>query len=291
MYLSCRHSKTPGGSRKCPRVHYGAAYYMKHIILVSFLFIGSLLVSNTFSQWRDLEPGISLGVFQSPFYPQSPDGAVHIVKVDPDRHELHLFNASHPEQGKIMSAKEWGRKEGLKVVMNAAMYQTDYRSSVSLMKTKGHVNNPRLSKDKSVLVFHPLRKSLPPVQVVDLQCDDFQSLKPLYRSMVQSIRMLSCKGKNVWQKSEKRWSIAAVGTDSSRNVLFMHVAAPHSVHEFINVLRDLPLELKRAIYMEGGSPAQLYVSTKSDTLELTGYYSSGGRIRNAPPLPNILGVR
>ncbi|MFP4015286.1 MAG: phosphodiester glycosidase family protein [Chitinispirillaceae bacterium] len=264
---------------------------MKSRIISVLLFVTLLLVPDTLSQWKTLEPGIALGTFHSPLYPESTDAQICVVKIDPHQHELHLFNASHPKQGKNLSAKEWARKEGLKVAINAAMYQEDYKSSVSLMRTHGHVNNPRISKDKTVLAFHPRKKKLPPVRIVDMQCDDFENFRADYGSMVQSIRMLSCRGKNVWQESQKRWSIASVGIDSSENVLFMHVTTPHSVHEFINVLKKLPLSLKRAMYMEGGSPAQLFMQTDSDTLEFLGNYSSGGRPTSAPSLPNVLGVR
>lgn len=264
---------------------------MKQTFISAVFLALTLYAPDALSQWKTLESGIALGTFHSPLYPEGTDAHIRVVRIDPSQHELHLFNASHPKQGKIMSAKDWAQKENLKVVINAAMYQEDYKSSVSLMITHGHVNNPRISKDKTVLVFHPRNKKLPPVRIVDMQCDDFNNIRSDYRSMVQSIRMLSCRGKNVWQESLKRWSIAAVGIDSAGNVLFMHVTAPHSVHEFINVLKKLPLSLERAMYMEGGSPAQLFVQTEKDTLEFPGNFSSGGRPSNAPHLPNVLGVR
>ncbi|MCL2688339.1 MAG: phosphodiester glycosidase family protein [Chitinispirillia bacterium] len=255
-----------------------------------------LMTANTQAQWRELDKGFTLGVFLSPLYNQNDNirndsAQIRILRIDPKRYELHLLNASHPNRGNSLTAIEWGQKERMSAVINAAMYQTDYKTSVSLMRTSQHVNNPRLSKDNTILVFEPLKKNIPQIRLVDRQCDDFQKISEDYGSMVQSIRMLSCTGKNVWQENGRRWSIAAAGIDKQQNLLFIQSTAPHSVHEFVNILNNLPIKLDRAMYMEGGSPSQLYIAAPSDTMIFIGDFSSGGRSASAPPVPNVLGVR
>ncbi|MDR2577583.1 MAG: phosphodiester glycosidase family protein [Chitinispirillales bacterium] len=243
------------------------------------------------ARWRQLDDGLEFGRFHSPHYSRADSGVVNVLRVDPKRYELRLLNASHPARGEPLTAREWGRRERMTAVINAAMYQTDYLTSVSHMRMSEHVNNPRLSRDKAVLVFEPLRKDIPPVRIVDLECDDFNTVKNLYGSAVQSIRMISCTGRNVWQENHRRWSIAAVAVDSAGRFLLIQCTAPHSVHEFINVLRGLSLSIDRAMYMEGGSPSQLYIVAPNDTLEFIGEFSSGGRSLSAPAVPNVIGVR
>lgn len=255
------------------------------------------------AQWRTLAPGLELGQFQSPAYCKKHEAGtyphdhphknttINILRIDTKQYEPVLMNASHPNQGESMTAKEWAKKEGMAAAINAAMYQTDHRSSVSLMKTSEHTNNPRLSKDKTVLLFEPLAKGIPEARIADRQCDDFDSIKKQYGSAVQSIRMISCDGKNVWQQSDKKWSIAAVGTDKSGRLLFIQSTAAHSVHDFINILQKLPISIDRAMYMEGGSPSQMYVGTPKESLEFIGDFSTGGKSSFAPHLPNVLGVR
>jgi hypothetical protein len=41
---------------------------------------------------------------------------------------------------------------------------------------------------------------------------------------------------------------------------------PLSVHEFVNILRGLPISIDRAMYMEGGGPSQLFIGAGKDTL-------------------------
>ena len=259
---------------------------------------------NLNAQWRTLEPGLEFASFPSPLYsgrndtasasaaaPPSTSSQINILRIDLKRYELRLLNASNPANGSLLTARGWAVKEGMAAVVNAAMYQADYRTSVSYMKTSTHVNNSHISKDKTILVFEPLKKGIASARIVDLQCDDFEEIRPLYGSAVQSIRMISCAGKNVWQESERRWSIAAAAADKSGNILLIQCTAPHSVHEFINILRDLPISIDRAMYMEGGGPSQMFIGTAKDTMEFIGDFSSGGKSMGAAQLPNVLGVK
>jgi hypothetical protein len=204
------------------------------------------------------------------------------------------LNASAMKEGHGMSAKEWGRKFGLQAAINASMYQKDYKTSVSLMRRKGHINNARLSKDKAILAFDSNDPQAPPVRIIDRQCDDFQEIKTQYQTLVQNIRMISCRGINVWRQQSGRWSTAALALDSSGNVLFIHVKSPYSTHDLADILLDLPLAIDRAMYLEGGPQAQLFVQSGSETYEFFGSYSgtfsSTAPTNYAWPIPNVIGV-
>ncbi|MDG5813792.1 phosphodiester glycosidase family protein [Chitinispirillales bacterium ANBcel5] len=261
---------------------------MKTVIVL--LFSATLLYSSQDIQWKKLSEGLEYGKALSSLYLPLDSVYINLLRIDPAHYKLQLFNASHPTQGSAMSARAWANQEGLTAVINAAMYQQDHLSSVSFMQNNDHINNPRLSKDRTVLAFDPLVQGIAPVRIIDMECDDFDSLREQYGSFVQSIRMLSCTGRNVWQENTRRWSIAAVGTDSSENLLFIHVRAPHSVHELINILIELPIDLNRVMYMEGGSQAQLYFESEKRNYQFIGNYSSGGRAFTISPLPNVLGI-
>jgi hypothetical protein len=172
------------------------------------------------------------------------------------------------------------------------MYQADLRRSVSLMRTPGHVNNPRLSKDKAVLAFDRTTGDLPVAQIIDRECQDFDSLSRGYGTLVQSIRMVSCTGRNVWAQQPQTWSTAAIGFDRSGRVLFIHARAPRTTHDLIEILLGLPIDLKNAMYVEGGPEAQLVVRGGGQEHEFTGLLSgsSGGGASLAWPIPNVVGV-
>jgi hypothetical protein len=245
--------------------------------------------------WELLEPGLELGTAASPISSAAGDSRIRILRIDPARFELLLLNSSASPDGARHTAREWARRNGLVAAINASLYQTDHRTSVSLMKSRTHTNNPRLSRHNAVLLFDRLDPSVPPVQIVDRTCRNLADVQGHYGSMVQSIRMVSCTRANVWsQQPEKKWSTAALGIDQDGKLLLIHVRSPLSTHDLIDGLLSLPLGLREAMYLEGGPEAQLYVNAGGRELEWVGSHgSSFAGIENtyALPIPNAVGVR
>jgi hypothetical protein len=240
--------------------------------------------------WSVLLPGLELGEFAST-RAQGGDGRIRILRIDPARWRLRLFNASAPSEGRPLTAREWATRHHLAAAINASMYQSDMRSSVSLMRTAGHVNNPRLSKDRAILAFDPLDATLPPAQIIDRECQDFDAIGPGYGTLVQSIRMISCRGANVWAPQPRAFSTAAIGVDAQGRVLFIHARAPHTTHDLIDALLGLSIGIKGAMYVEGGHEAQMFVRAGEREMEFLG--ESGGAATGANlawPIPNIVGV-
>ena len=187
-----------------------------------------------------------------------------------------------------------GQSKLLVAGINASMYQRNQLSSVSYMKNRNHVNSTWLSKDKTVLAFDPIKKKIPTVKIIDRECEDFSTLRKKYATLIQSIRMVSCKRKNVWAPQNKIWSTAAVATDIKGRILFIHVRSPYSTYDLINMLLQIPIKLERAMYVEGGADAQLYINTGKEEHEFIGSYSTGFREHDentfSRPIPNVLGL-
>jgi len=81
--------------------------------------------------------------------------------------------------------------------------------------------------------------------------------------------------------------------DRSGNVLFIHTEDEFAVHDLIDILIDLPLEIAQAMYVEGGPQAQLYVGSGGRTIEFTGSFNTmfSGGASLAWPLPNVIGIK
>ena len=244
--------------------------------------------------WQKLSDGLDLGFFRSPRPAEMGDSMIRVLRIEPGRYKLRLLNASAFEDGRPLSTKEWCRKYGLVAAINASMYQADLKASVSLMRTKNHVNNPKLSKDMTVLAFDRNSPDVPRVKIIDLQCEDFDIWKKRYKTLIQSIRMISCKGKNVWAQQPQKYSTAAIAVDHSDRVLFIHVGSPYSTHDLIDILKILPLDIARAMYVEGGPQAQLYLKAGTHEHEFVGSYKIGIEENvNAlfsRPIPNVVGI-
>lgn len=244
--------------------------------------------------WLQLEQGLELGTFVSPQPSDVGDSRIRILRIDPAFFSFHLLNASAEPSARRQGAKEWATKHNLVATINASLYQADNKTSVSLMRTGNHVNNGHLSRDKTLLVFDSRNNSLPNVQIVDRDCLDINEILGHYASLVQSIRMISCKGENVWAQQSKRWSTAAIGMDGQGRILFIHVRSPYTTHDLIEILLQLPIGLKSAMYTEGGPVAQLYVHSGEREYEFLGSYSTGSNENDgntiAWPIPNVVGI-
>jgi hypothetical protein len=244
--------------------------------------------------WQKLFDGLDLGFFLSPRPAEMGDSMIRVLRIDPRHYKLRLLNASAFENGRPLTTKEWCHKYGLVAAINASMYQADLKASVSLMRTKNHVNNPKLSKDMTVLAFDRNSSEVPRVKIIDRQCEDFNIWKKKYKTLIQSIRMISCKGKNVWAQQPQKWSTAAIAIDQRGRVLFIHVGSPYSTHDLIDILKMLPLDIARAMYVEGGPQAQLYLKAGNHEHEFVGSYKidieENMNALFSRPIPNVVGI-
>ena len=245
-------------------------------------------------RWEILALGLEMGFLSSPQPAEIGDSVVHVLRVDPQYFRVKLLNASATGSKEALTAKQWSRQYGLIAAINASMYQADYLTSVSYMRTQDHVNNGHLSKDMSVLAFDRVSDDVPEVKIIDRQCDDFDYWKTKYRSFVQSIRMISCTGRNVWQQQPKKYSTAAIAIDHDGRILLIHVGSLYSTHDLVNILKELPLNIDRAMYAEGGPQAQLHVRYGNKVYNFAGGYEmnfiEGDGAALYRPVPNVIAI-
>jgi len=231
--------------------------------------LGALAIS-----WQLLQPGVEYA---------SPD-KLHIVRVDPARATLTVALAS--ELGAPRTAAEWCRASNLSVAINLGMFQLDGRSNVGYLRHGSHANNPRWNDYNAVLALNPGARWL----------DRDQSKDPLagYEIVVQNLRLIDGHRRNVWAKSDKRWSEAAIAIDSKHRLLFIFSRAPYSMREFNDLLLKLPLDVAGAMHVEGGPEASLSIHAGGINLDLAGSYETGfwpnDSNRKQWPIPNVLGV-
>ncbi len=242
--------------------------------------------------WDALEPGLDYAEIELQQKSLEGDSLARILRADPRRFGLRLLNSSASADGVQRTARDWAGHTGAVAVTNAAMFQADGSTSVSLMRTRDHVNNGHVSKDRTVLAFDRLNDSVPPVQIIDRGCQDLDGLRSSYGSFVQSIRMISCKRRNVWSQRDAKWSTALIATDGAGRILLIHVRSPYSTHDLIENLLVLPIDIEKAMYLEGGRPAQLYFFAGHREIEVVGSTGSAGLSGNriALPFPNALAL-
>jgi hypothetical protein len=255
--------------------------------------------SSPDSPWKILEPGLDLGTFTSPVRSRTGDSLIHVLRVDPTKFDLVLRMSGATGEGSEANrtARAWAKDTGLVAAINSSMFQTDYLTSTELMVTADHVNNGHVHSGRTVIAFDrapDAPSGAPPFRIIDRDCEDLDAIRPHYRTLVQSIRMVSCRGTNVWSDSKRVWSHAVIGIDTQGRPLLIQARSPWSTHDFIDILGELPIDLDRLQYAEGGPEAQLYVNAGGVELERMGSFETGFFESDdnavAWPIPNVIGV-
>jgi len=245
--------------------------------------------------WTKINTGLYYAEFASLEKSPIGDSKIRVLKIDPKLYTFHLANASAPGEGGLMSVRKWSKKQNYLAAINASLYQADHKTSISLMKNNAHVNNPSMNKQKTIMAFGARKNGVPGATIFDRECDDISALKSKYFAYVQSIRMISCKGKNVWKLQKETYSTAAIGVDKQGNILFIHVRSPYATHKLINNLLHLPLDIRTAMYVEGGPQAQMYVNSSDKEYILLGRFRSANAGKAISyfgwPIPNVIGIR
>jgi len=244
--------------------------------------------------WKRLGEGLSLGEFHPSQKSTVCNYPIVALKIDPKVYEFKLISASE-HGGKPKTAREWPNEYGLVAAINASMYKKDYKTSTGYMKNFQYTNNGQSNpKFGAFMAFNPINVAMPAVQIIDRYDQDWKKLIKEYNTVIQNYRMISLKGYNVWKQSNKIYSTAAVAIDKHGNVLFIHSRSPYSVHDLNHILLELPLDIKNAMYVEGGPEATLYVKADGMALEWVGSYETNffehDDNKSAWQIPNVIGI-
>lgn len=245
------------------------------MLRTAFLCILATVASAQDIFWRPLQTGVEYAKV---------DG-LHIVRVSPDRAKLTVALASEAGAGP-RTAAQWCRKSNLAVAINAGMFKDDHVSNVGYLRHGKHHNNPRWNDYRAVVAIGPS------VRWFDI--DDARPSVDAYDIVIQNLRLLTTARKNVWSKSDRRWSEAALAIDGKGRLLFVFSRAPHTMRDFNRILLDLPLDVAGAMHLEGGPEASLSIHAGDLHVDLAGSYETNFWPRDDNheqwAIPNVLGV-
>lgn len=262
--------------------------------MLLFLFLGCLVGMSQTIAWEKLDEGLHFTEVDSPQKSAIGDSKITILKVDPTHYSFSLVSSKETgEENK--TARGWAEARKLIAAVNTGMYQTDHQTSVGYMKNYDFVNNGRVNKDNTVIAFNRKDESVPEFQIIDRQCQNWDVLKTKYHSYTQGIRMIDCQQKNRWSQQPKKWSMVVMGADKDGNALMIFSRSPYSVHDFINIIKQLPLNISNAMYLEGGPEASFFLDSNGKTVEKYGSYETGfwenDNNHAAWPIPNVIGIQ
>lgn len=236
----------------------------------------SAILLSIVVSWHPLQKGVELATING----------LYVVRVTPSQAHVTVALASESGTGP-RTAAEWCKTAGLAVAINAGMFKEDGRSNVGYLRHGSHENNPHWNDYQTVLAIN--KDSV-------LWVDRDQSPKDLstFDIVIQNLRLITTKRKNVWAAAPRKWSEAAVAIDSHARLLFLFSRPPFTMHDFNEMLLKLPLDIAGAMHVEGGPEASLSIHVKGFNLDLAGSYETGfledDTNHRQWPIPNVLGV-
>jgi hypothetical protein len=220
---------------------------------------------------------------------------IHVLRIEPNLARLKLLLASEHDN-KSRTAAAWCRDFGLLAAINAGMYGKDFLTNVGYLQNGTYIQNKRWSKGyKSVLAFESRKTDIPQAIMIDL--DEPEAIKKVqdYNVVIQNLRLIKGDGVNVWGRSEKKWSEAAVGMDKSGRILFLFCRSPYSMVDFNEIVKSSGLAVMKLMHMEGGPVASMSVRSRNLNLDISGSYETGMKQDDMNemqwPIPNVIGVQ
>ncbi len=248
------------------------------------------------SPWRALSPGLELGEFKMGALSSHGDSTATVLRIDPKRWRLSLESAKREGLPSGIAAPRWASLKDLTAVVNAGMFDLeDARSPVGYARVDRVELKSKANRYQGYLVAEPTEPGLAPVRILDVAADDVKSLLPKYRIVLQGLLMVNAKGQNAWPPRQRKWSAVVFALDAQGRMLWIHCRSPYEPHTFIELLRRLPLDVARMVYMEGGPEASLWARAGGETIERTGSYETdfneNDDNRRFWDIPNVFGIR
>ena len=244
-------------------------------------------------RWQQLEPGLQLGEYVPTLKSDIGDSKITILRVDPKVYAFRLLE-SVQFKDQHRTAAQWCQQQKLVACINAGMYKPDGRAD-GYMRNGKLLNNPTFNANNNLLAFGPTDGQQPEIKLIDRACEaDWEQQARRYRACSQSIRMIDCQRQNSWAPQPRRWSSAVWGMDKEGQALLIFCRSPYTMHDYVDILLNSPLNLQQAMYLEGGPEASLYVKSGATARNLFGSYETGfnenDNTKEAFALPNVIGV-
>lgn len=248
--------------------------------------------------WEMLDEGLSATTLTGPRISHYADSRITVVRIDPDFYRFELVVATETDSVQ-RTVKEWCELRNLDGAINAGMYSLkDHISGVGYMQNFSHVNNPVFKADfNAMAAFNPVDSLLPPFIIADLSSQEGKTVAAAYHSCFQSIRMIDRNTQPVyWKKRPPQYcSMTLLALDHSGNVLFIFTRSPYTANEMTKFMLTSALDIKTAMYLEGGPEASLFVRTAQREICKFGSYVSrtnpdddNAELRK---MPNIIGFK
>lgn len=249
-------------------------------------------------EWKELLTGIYYAEVENPYHSKIGDNMITLVRINPEIIDADVYSATSYDSIK-RTVMKWSEDYDLNVVINAGMYNLDNTLfAEGFLKSNSKMNNPRFKESfRMFAVFKPNKEKLKIFDMVDAENEIIEGLVENYNSAFQSIRMIDCHARQViWKPRRTIYSsMCVLGIDKNNQVVIAFTRTPLSANQMSSLLLHLPINIRSAMYLEGGPEACLYIKTPDTVIQKNGSFVSttfptdtNTRYWN---LPNVIGFK
>jgi len=250
-------------------------------------------------EWRELMRGLYYAEVENPYHSKISDNIVTLIKADPSLLDINVYSNTSFDSIK-RTAMCWSQDFNLNVVVNAGMYNlSNTYQAEGYLKSMNKLNNSNIKDNfRMFALFKPIDSlNNKPFDMLDADNESYEGVLDKYQSVFQSIRMIDCNGKQVVWKPRRTIfsSMCVLGIDKYHHLLIAFTRSPMSSNQMSLLLLHLPIDIRSAMYLEGGPEACLYIKTADTVIAKNGSYVSltfptdtNSRYWN---LPNVIGIK
>ncbi len=221
------------------------------------------------------------------------DRVLTIVRVDPRRYRLRVLASVRDGPPRPLDA--WVRDFGLSGGINAGMFLANRRPVGTLIDGGAVISDRNPRSYDGVLGWDPAQRGAPLVGAGGRGCaEGLEGMRRRYRSVVQGFRMMvDCGGRPMGWPTTRRYSAAALGSDTRGRAVFLHVRTPYRMADLNRMIAELDLGIRGLVYMEGGPEASLVVRDGGREVTEIGSWEDGFNEnddnRRLWEIPNVIG--
>lgn len=256
-----------------------------------------IFAQNNLYSWEEKNKDFFYTEVTAPRISNVSDSQISIIKLNLENYDVCLKLAAETDSV-FKTLPEWSEQENYCFVFNAGMYslQNRYQSTGFVRRENFILNHTFKNNFNALLAFSPTDLALPPMKIIDLSAENYEQYKDQYTCFVQSIRMIASGEAVYWSpKSKLKCSMLILAQTFDNEMLVLFTRSPYSPNEMIDFMLSSHLNIKDAMYMEGGPEASFYYNFNEAEFGKFGSYVSQthptDKNNEYKKMPNVIGLK
>ena len=244
-------------------------------------------------RWRELSPGLEFAIFRGEPYCRRGSAAIAVLRMDPERVRLRVRHYTQNTNPEPLDVVQWQRLTRAAAVFNAGQFYPDWRY-MGLLASGGHWFSDRAHQGYHAVLVADRHGPGEGARVIDLAATPSAPESLAWNEVAQSFMLFDSTGTLRVRRSERIANRTVVAEDRQGRLVVLVSEGSYTLADFAFVLQKSPLQLRRAMSMDGGREAELVVTRGDFRYASFGKWESTDEHASAPaasvPLPAVITV-